>query len=85
MKNTTLAKKQATLEIVTYIADELDWKYNSLKQNAENAKEAIANYLEVDEQERDTTALNIERESLELYQLKIDAIEKIMDALVKMV
>ena len=85
MKNTTLAKKQATLEIVTYIADQLDWKYNILKQNAENAKEAIASLLEVDEQERDTASLNIERESLELYQLKIDAIEKIIDALVKMV
>lgn len=85
MKNTTLAKKQATLEIVTYIDENLDWKYNSLKKNAENAKEAIASLLEVDEQERDTASLDIERQSLELYQLKIDAIEKIMDALVKLV
>lgn len=85
MKNTTLARKQAILEIVTYIADELDWKCNSLKQNAESAKEAIANLLEVDEQERDTATLDCERKSLDMYQLKIDAIEKIMDALVKMV
>ena len=85
MKNTTLAKKQATLEIVTYIDENLDWKYNSPKKNAENAKEAIASLLEVDEQERDTASLDIERQSLELYQLKIDAIEKIMDALVKLV
>ena len=85
MKNTTLAKKQAALEIVTYIADELDWKYNSLKESIESTKKSIASYLEVDEPERDTAALNIERESLELKQLKIDTIEKIMDALVKMV
>ena len=85
MKNATLRQKKITLEIVEYIEDELDWKIETCKSQIKDLKDEIAAHMQIEEIERDTAALACARESLACSEIRLATINKILDALVKMV
>lgn len=85
MKNATLRQKKITLEIVEYIEDELDWKIATCESQIKDLKDEIAAHMQIEEIERDTAALACARESLACSEIRLATINKILDALVKMV
>lgn len=78
-------RKKITLEIIEYIEDELDWKIETCESQIKDLKDEIAAHMQIEEIERDTAALACARESLAYSEIKLATINKILDALVKMV
>lgn len=85
MKNATLRQKKITLEIVEDIEKGLDWKIDTCESQIKSLKGEIATQMQVDEAERDTAVLACAEESLAYFEAKLATIDKILDALVKMV
>lgn len=85
MKNATLKQKKMTLEIVESIENGLFWDIETCETQIKNLKDEIVAHMQVDETERDITELNCAKESLAHFEAKLATIDKILDALVKMV
>lgn len=85
MKSATLRQKRITLEIVESIENGLEWEIESCESLIKDLKDKIAAHMQVEEVERDTAEPTCARESLVYFEAKLATINKILDALEKMV